>query len=89
MYGYSAAAALGQPLSHFIPERFRTGHSAQVNEFGRTGMTQWSIPALSAIAGLRANGEEFPAEAAISKKGSALSQNLYSHFARPDRAAAG
>ena len=68
MFRYAAGEAIGQPLDRFIPQRFRTDHAAQVQDFGRTQVTKRSIGALTAIRGLRANGEEFPVEASISHR---------------------
>jgi PAS domain S-box-containing protein len=59
--------ALGQPLGRFLPERYRTGHSAHIRRFGETGETIRSMHLLNELTGLRATGEEFPIEAAISQ----------------------
>jgi PAS domain S-box-containing protein len=59
--------ALGQPLDRFIPQRFRSGHSSHIEDFGRTHVTKRSMGALGAIFGLRSDGEEFPMEASISQ----------------------
>jgi PAS domain S-box-containing protein len=67
MFGISAAEAQGQDLNRFIPERFRTAHSHHVEQFGRTGVSTRRMGALRTVAGLRANGEEFPIEASISQ----------------------
>src|SRR5262245_56964794 len=64
MFGCWAAEALGQPFNRFIPERFRDAHTELVRRFGETGGASQSIRPLIA---LRANGAEFPIEAAISK----------------------
>jgi PAS domain S-box-containing protein len=58
---------LGRPLDAFIPSRFRDAHRHHVERFGATGVTSRSMGAVSAISGLRANGEEFPIEASISQ----------------------
>jgi two-component system sensor kinase FixL len=67
MFGIDAAAALGQPLERFIPERFRTAHASHVQRFQDTGVTKRRMGALGALSGLRTNGEEFPIEASISQ----------------------
>ena len=67
MFGVSAAEAQGQPLNRFIPERFRSAHSRHVEQFDRTGVSMRRMGALRTVAGLRANGEEFPLEASISQ----------------------
>lgn len=67
MFRCPAAEAIGQPLDRFIPERFRDAHRHHVEGFGRTRVTKRTMGALGAVYGLRANGEEFPAEASISQ----------------------
>jgi PAS domain S-box-containing protein len=64
MFGCPAAEALGRPFNRFIPERFRDAHTELVRRFGETGGASQAMRPLTA---LRANGEEFPIEAAISK----------------------
>jgi hypothetical protein len=67
MFGVSAREALGESLSRFIPERFRSAHAHHVRMFGRTGVSTRRMGALGTVSGLRANGEEFPMEASISQ----------------------
>jgi two-component system sensor kinase FixL len=67
MFGIETAAALGQPLERFIPERFRRAHDDHVRRFKETGVTKRRMGALGALSALRANGEEFPIEASISQ----------------------
>ncbi len=50
-----------------IPERFRSEHLEDVGDFGRTGKTQRHQGKLGVVYGVRATGEEFPLEAAISQ----------------------
>src|SRR5215510_5543706 len=64
MFGCPAAEALGQPFNRFIPERFRGAHTELVRRFGETG---GSSRAMRSLIALRADGTEFPIEAAISK----------------------
>jgi PAS domain S-box-containing protein len=66
MFGCPAGDALGQPLDRFIPAHFREAHRGHVALFGRTGVTSRAMGQLRPLAGLRANGEEFPIEASIS-----------------------
>src|ERR1039458_8060827 len=66
MFHCPAREALGQPLDRFIPARFREAHREHVAEFGRTGATSRAMGHLHPLAGLRADGEEFPIEASIS-----------------------
>jgi len=67
MFGLSAAEALGQHISRFMPERYRPTHAAHIHRFAETGVTNRQMGSLGAISGLRADGEEFPIEASISQ----------------------
>lgn len=68
VFGYSQAEAIGTPLDNLIPERFRQTHHQHVESFAAGAVTARRMgERLTTIAGLRKNGEEFPAEAAISK----------------------
>src|SRR6185369_4909006 len=68
IFGYSQAEVIGAPLDNLIPERLRNTHRQHVEKFGAGAVTARSMgERLTTIAGLRKNGEEFPAEAAISK----------------------
>ncbi len=63
-FGYSAAEAVGASLDTLIPKRFRPIHRQHVAAFSAGEAARRR---LTTISGLRKNGEEFPAEAAISK----------------------
>jgi PAS domain S-box-containing protein len=67
MFLWPAGAVLGRPLDMLIPERLRAGHHGHVERFGRTGVTSRRMGDQTVLAGLRANGEEFPIEASISQ----------------------
>jgi PAS domain S-box-containing protein len=67
MFGVIRDEAIGQPISRFIPARFREGHDEHIRRFRKTGVTARRMGALGAISGLRADGEEFPIEASISQ----------------------
>jgi PAS domain S-box-containing protein len=67
-FGYSSAEVMGAPLEVLVPEALRDVHRQHIANFAageasarRMGWRR------SAIFGRRKNGEEFPAEAAISK----------------------
>ncbi len=62
-----AGEAIGTSLDRLIPPRYRSDHAQHVQRFGTTGVTNRAMGRLSAISGLRANGEEFPIEASISQ----------------------
>ncbi len=66
MFRCSQAEGLGQPIERFIPQRFRTAHSAHVRKFGETGATTRAMNKLGTLRALRADGEEFAMEASIS-----------------------
>ncbi len=67
MFGCTADEAIGGSLERFIPERFRSSHADHIRAFGTTGATKRKMGELAAVKGLRADGEEFPIEAAISQ----------------------
>lgn len=65
-FGVPAVDALGGGLDRFIPERFRGSHAGQMRSFAASRVTRRSMGLLGTIAGLRADGSEFPMEASIS-----------------------
>jgi PAS domain S-box-containing protein len=67
MFGYAAEEVMGQRLERLLPLAFRARHHAQVANFGVTGASSRAMGALAPVSALRANGEEFPIEASISK----------------------
>lgn len=67
MFRCDAATAIGQPITRFMPERYRAHHGSYVQAFGATGVTTRRMGRIGAISGLRADGEEFPIEASISQ----------------------
>jgi PAS domain S-box-containing protein len=67
MFGHVASSMRGQPLEQLLPHKFRSGHAAHIHNFDATGATQRRMGGLGTVMGLRANGEEFPIEASISK----------------------
>jgi len=67
IFGYSAAEAIGQPLSALLPERFRATHDQHIEAFGRSAENARRMGHRREVAGVRKDGSEFPAEASISK----------------------
>src|SRR5262249_39575264 len=67
IFGYTKAEAIGMPLDRLIPERFRRIHRQHVETFASGEVTARRMGERLPIAGRRKDGEEFPAEAAISK----------------------
>ncbi|MCC6229245.1 MAG: response regulator [Phycisphaerales bacterium] len=66
MFGVPAAQAIGVSLDRFIPSRTRDQHPSFIKAFGAAGVTTRSMGHLGAVAGVRADGTEFPIEASIS-----------------------
>jgi PAS domain S-box-containing protein len=68
IFGYSKAEAIGAPLDILLPERFRAVHRGHVSGFmeGQESARKMGARGI-AIIGQRKNGEEFHADAAISK----------------------
>jgi PAS domain S-box-containing protein len=68
IFGYTKAEATGAPLDILLPERFRTNHRQKVETFAAGPNTAKRMGARNMeLFGRRKNGDEFPAEAAISK----------------------
>ena len=65
MFACNASEALGAPLTRFLPQRVRSVHEGHVNGFHDSQRTSRAIG--GNVAGLRADGEEFPVESTISK----------------------
>jgi PAS domain S-box-containing protein len=81
MFRCTAGDAIGQPIDRFIPARFREAHRQHIRKFGEAKVTNRRMGALGAVNGLRADGEEFPAEASISQV-EAGGQKLYTVILR-------
>jgi PAS domain S-box-containing protein len=69
MFGHKSEEAVGKSLDQFLPKQFRDTHHRYIRDFGQTGSTPRAMGRLGRVYGLRANGEEFPIEASISKVG--------------------
>ncbi len=66
MFRCAPEAALGKPLSDLLPARFRAAHAGHMKHFSRTQSTPRSMGRGNHIWALRADGQEFPADASIS-----------------------
>lgn len=62
-----ASEAIGTPLARFIPERSRAVHAEHIRLFAQTGVSRRRMGHLGKIRGLRADGQMFAAEGAISQ----------------------
>jgi PAS domain S-box-containing protein len=68
IFGWSQGEVLGQPLDLLIPERFRRFHHQHVANFNSGSDIGIKIEQdRRSIVGLRKSGEEFPADAAVSR----------------------
>lgn len=65
IFGWSRDEILGKPLDILLPERFRANHRLEVRAFGEPARKMAAHR--PEIVGLRKSGEEFPADAAISR----------------------
>jgi PAS domain S-box-containing protein len=66
IFGWAPADIMGQPVELLMPERFRAEHHQHVREFA-AGQAPSRRMKATGVFGLRKNGEEFPAQATISK----------------------
>jgi PAS domain S-box-containing protein len=67
IFGYAQEEVLGRPLDMLIPPRNRDAHRAHVIDFATGAVQARRMAERQAILGLRRDGEEFPAEASISR----------------------
>jgi PAS domain S-box-containing protein len=77
IFGWKAAEVLGQRLDVLLPERVRKVHASHVRAFGVGADSSRRMGHRREVRGLRKNGEEFPAEASISKLDLTDSSRVY------------
>ena len=63
IFGCSQQEALGASINRFIPQRYQSAHSAYMESFSESGVTNRVMGGLWAV---RADGQEFPIDASIS-----------------------
>lgn len=67
IFGYMPGEVVGEPIEMLLPEPARENHADLVRKFSGGEIPSKIMEARREIAGLRKNGERFPAEASISK----------------------
>jgi PAS domain S-box-containing protein len=67
IFGWSAQEMVGGTLDPLIPARFRGGHPQEIRNFAASSIDARRMGERREISGLRRNGQEFAAEASISK----------------------
>jgi PAS domain S-box-containing protein len=67
VFGYAAAEVIGKPLDFLLPQRFVRAHQTHVDEFARSPHVSRTMGQRREVFGRRKDGNEFPAEASISK----------------------
>ncbi|MFT6460640.1 MAG: PAS domain S-box-containing protein [Maricaulis maris] len=67
MFRCQSQDVVGQHFECLIPERFRQAHVAYVDRFRESHEMQLRMSERSDISGLRSDGDEFPAEASVTK----------------------
>ncbi|PCD01783.1 hypothetical protein COC42_16915 [Sphingomonas spermidinifaciens] len=65
LFGYPAAAAIGQPLSIIMPDRFRAAHEAGLARAARAGEARLAGRSVEILA-RHADGHEFPIDLSLS-----------------------
>ena len=66
----AASEAIGSPINRFIPRRFGEAHTEHIRHFSATAVPSRMLGQrgnITALSGLRSDGEEFPVEVSISQ----------------------
>ena len=67
IFGYSSEEIVGRRLDMLLPPSFREAHAKHIENFASTSESSEMMMTRGEILGLRKDGNEFPAEASISK----------------------
>ena len=67
IFGWTAEEVMGKPLDMLLPERARAVHPSHIQRFRDAPEQARKMGERREISGVRKNGQEFPAEAAIAK----------------------
>ncbi len=67
MFRCSSEEAIGSEIHRFLPDHLRDAHASHIRKFANTNVTTRTMGTLGTLVGRRADGEEFPIEAAISQ----------------------
>jgi PAS domain S-box-containing protein len=67
IFGWTKDEVLGKPLDMLLPKRAREGHASHIERFRASPEHARRMGERREISGVRKNGDEFPAEAAIAK----------------------
>src|SRR5581483_6735733 len=67
IFGYSAEEVIGRALDMLLPKHLAEIHRRHIAAFGEAPVSARRMGERSAIRGRRKSGDEFPAEASISK----------------------
>lgn len=80
LFGVAAVDALGSDLARFIPPRLREKHAEHVRAFNAAGQRELPMATRAPVLGLRANGNEIPLEATVSRVESLGPHGRQVHF---------
>ncbi|HJV71720.1 PAS domain S-box protein [Ideonella sp.] len=69
MFRLPATAVVGRPLDDFVPPELRERHRHGLQAFIESGRDRVAIGHANTLFGMRADGERFPFEAAVSRQG--------------------
>ena len=81
IFGWRREEVVGEPIDMLMPKRLADRHRRHVQQFGNEDVSARMMKGRPSVVGLRRNGEEFPADAAISKLRQD-GQTLYTVFLR-------